>query len=1491
MKNHLRPLTSRILIALAILSIILLPIGVQAGVPGFGRDPVWNAALEDVPAWLEMVREPNQLYSQYDLPVLAGKLIHSGEVNASDCFDSGMVADGQADECGLQRAENEMFAWQNQFNQAIIKSSRQSGVPPRLLKNIFAWESQFWPQTTYVNTFEYGLGHITEMGADSTLRWNVPFYDSICADSFSADTCKTDYADQPLSIRRALMGVVIQRVNADCPDCAYMLDTRLAERSVSIFSETLLANASYVKMIVRERTHRKAAEIISYEDLWKFTLVSYNAGPGCFLHAFSNLADAHNPYDWEHLIEQLEPGCQGVIPYVNFISQADDYHPENDPALLPTAVPVVVPPTSEKDPSTTETPVISVTVTVPFTPTLATPSASPVISATQVVSLTLTPADGTVFPLPTETPTPQEVSPTSANGTPTLADVTPEPIEATPTPYPLEYTPSPTVTLAISVTATPTVTLATPIPTTPAPLPVISEGPLVPDEIVVKINPRNYDLALQTLQGLGIDTSKDIRSLNQLETIIIQVSPGAYVAVLGTLQNSPYFEYAEPNYLVETDGLTSDPELPLQDNLTAVQVPQTWQALPSMQEVLVAVVDSGIDASHADLVDRIWQNAGEVGSDGNGVDRRSNGLDDDGNGYVDDWQGWNMLAGNNDISDTLGHGSHLAGIIGSAVDNSIGIAGIAPNARLLPIKVVDDLGYAAYTQVAEAILYATDMGARIINLGLSGTAYSELLADAVEYAVKRNVLVIASSGNNGQYTPNYPAGYPEVLAVSAVDNSGYWAPFSGSGEHISLAAPGMDVYSTGPGGSYYTASGTSQAAAHVSGIAVLLAGQPEFADSSFLRAALLKSAQDRGDPDRDPFFGYGLVQAYDALKIGQPVVKIPSPRLPPTPPSTNPVTPSNLPEEELWGRSQVVWGTLTNPANSLDGAFNDLTAASTGAYGGSSARSWTFTAIDDTTRSNVAAVYLDIRFYLENWVNDAYRLQVYEPGNPACALGWCTVMTLRLGPTQPGEVLPPTVLTTLSIPVTQYLDTPAKINNTQIRLSGYITVGGSAEVITINIDAVRLRVLDVLPPTPTPTPTPIFMPTATLPGSRAATAIPSSDEPHSNFSPDIDQCASCHRSHTAQGSSLGSEQQEEQVCFSCHTAGGSGTNVQPAFTSKTNTLTRFFSHPVSDTEGIHNAGELVGGEFGGANRHIECEDCHSPHASARSAVPGSNPAPAVQQEVFQSTGVDPLWTAIGAPTDFTWMTVADREYQVCLKCHSSYSPLSSYSPDGYGWGVNASSSGYIADGLSKLTTNHPAQVRDNRDLAIEFNSYQASFHPVTAQGRNANMPAGSFVAPWSQDSIVYCTDCHDNGDNSTNGPHGSPLLHILDGSAEYITEVDPARSCAPGGCPTIHNPGELCFKCHQFNTYSNGINPASTTMFRNGNQNLHEFHTFSACYTCHDLHGSEQDHLINFDTSVVFVYPGYNSQTAWQFNPVTNTGTCYVACHDGDHGSLTPYSP
>jgi predicted CXXCH cytochrome family protein len=391
-----------------------------------------------------------------------------------------------------------------------------------------------------------------------------------------------------------------------------------------------------------------------------------------------------------------------------------------------------------------------------------------------------------------------------------------------------------------------------------------------------------------------------------------------------------------------------------------------------------------------------------------------------------------------------------------------------------------------------------------------------------------------------------------------------------------------------------------------------------------------------------------------------------------------------------------------------------------------------------------------------------------------------------------------------------------------------------------------------------------------------------------------DECATCHRSHTAKSIGLRKLTGEEQVCFSCHTSGGTGTNVQPAFTSKSNTATRFFSHGISSTVNIHSGSENTGGSFGVSSRHVECEDCHSPHSPARTASGLVVAAPAAQQEIFDSSGVDPLWNVAGAPASFTFMSTAEREYQVCFKCHSSFAvSMPTYAPDGY----NGDTSAYVLDGLPKLTSTNPAQVRDSRDLAQEFNSYQVSFHPVAAVGRNRNMPAGSFVVDannWSQDSILYCTDCHDNANAPTNGsgPHGSPFLHLLDGTSEYITKTDPAKSCAPGGCPSIHTAGELCFKCHQYNTYATGTNPPTTTRFKTSTgENLHAFHSFGACYACHDSHGSEQDRLINFDTSVVTVTG--NSQSAWEFNAATNTGTCYVACHDGDHGAdpSRQYSP
>jgi hypothetical protein len=124
--------------------------------------------------------------------------------------------------------------------------------------------------------------------------------------------------------------------------------------------------------------------------------------------------------------------------------------------------------------------------------------------------------------------------------------------------------------------------------------------------------------------------------------------------------------------------------------------------------------------------------------------------------------------------------------------------------------------------------------------------------------------------------------------------------------------------------------------------------------------------------------------------------------------------------------------------------------------------------------------------------------------------------------------------------------------------------------------------------------------------------------------------------------------------------------------------------------------------------------------------------------------------------------------------------------------------------------------------------------------------------------------------------------------------VDPGADCIlSDGCPQIHSAGEVCFKCHQFGTYATGANPATTTHFKDGMFNLHSAHSFSTCYTCHNSHGSEQAHLINFDTTAVTILPGYDSTSAWQWNDTTGIGTCAVICHGTAHGAsaIFNYTP
>lgn len=247
-----------------------------------------------------------------------------------------------------------------------------------------------------------------------------------------------------------------------------------------------------------------------------------------------------------------------------------------------------------------------------------------------------------------------------------------------------------------------------------------------------------------------------------------------------------------------------------------INAPDVWQQDYTGQGVVVAVIDTGVDYTHPDLDNNIWINADEIADDG---------VDNDGNGYIDDVLGWNFVEDNNDPMDTDGHGTHVSGTI-AAENNDFGVTGVAYDANIMVLRALGDEG-GTNADIAEAIYYAVNNGAQVINLSLGGPDSPEIEA-ALAYAASHNVLTVSASGNEGSPVPGYPAAHATEygLAVGAVDSNGTVADFSnGAGTDSDMqfvVAPGVEILSTLPGNDYGELDGTSMAAPHVSGVAALM---------------------------------------------------------------------------------------------------------------------------------------------------------------------------------------------------------------------------------------------------------------------------------------------------------------------------------------------------------------------------------------------------------------------------------------------------------------------------------------------------------------------------------------------------------------------------------------------------------------------------------------------------------------------------------------------
>lgn len=313
-------------------------------------------------------------------------------------------------------------------------------------------------------------------------------------------------------------------------------------------------------------------------------------------------------------------------------------------------------------------------------------------------------------------------------------------------------------------------------------------------EVVIQFVPSTSEgERLAYIESIG---GEILQSINVLDTLVVRVDS---INTIGRSTNANIIIKNEPNYYVTAlnNFPPDDPFYGQQWALPAIGVPQLWKDLSSdtTDDVIVAIIDSGICQDHPELENRIVS-----------------GYD-----YVED---------DNLPQDDLGHGCGVAGIIASNTNNSIGIAGIAPNSKIMPLKVLNAQGIGTYSDVAEAIIYATDNGAHIINLSLGGVYQSALLQNAIDYAISNDVIVVAAAGNTGGDVL-YPAKYPPVIAVGSVDDDLTRSSFSSYGPEIDALAPGRNIVTLGPGLDYSFMTGTSFAAPHVTGLFALeqLTGQ------------------------------------------------------------------------------------------------------------------------------------------------------------------------------------------------------------------------------------------------------------------------------------------------------------------------------------------------------------------------------------------------------------------------------------------------------------------------------------------------------------------------------------------------------------------------------------------------------------------------------------------------------------------------------------------
>ncbi|MCM3124184.1 MULTISPECIES: S8 family serine peptidase [unclassified Mesobacillus] len=351
-------------------------------------------------------------------------------------------------------------------------------------------------------------------------------------------------------------------------------------------------------------------------------------------------------------------------------------------------------------------------------------------------------------------------------------------------------------------------------------------------ELIIKFNSNiTSEEKQKILQSVNVKELSNLKLGNL--TLVSTDTEDELTTIAKNLLRYKQVEYVEPNYKLGATFTPGDPGYSKQWYLNKIQIPKAWDISRGASNVTVAVIDGGVQTSHPDLKGKMVS-------------------------PIDITTGRSTITGEP-------HGTHVAGIIAATI-NKTGIAGIAPNVKIMPVNVFKG-ETANVDDVVKGIKYAVDHNADILNLSLGSRSYSYALEHAVKYASSKGVMVIAAAGNERTYISTYPAAIPSVLAVSATDKNDKITGFSNYGSYIDIAAPGLDIFSTISGSSYTNMSGTSMASPVVSGVSALILSKNPLLKPAQVESIIKKTAYDLGSKGWDSFYGHGRVDAYKALSV------------------------------------------------------------------------------------------------------------------------------------------------------------------------------------------------------------------------------------------------------------------------------------------------------------------------------------------------------------------------------------------------------------------------------------------------------------------------------------------------------------------------------------------------------------------------------------------------------------------------------------------------